>query len=254
MASICVCTPMYGGVCHGGYVKSLLQLKETLISHYHQFHFISIENESLIQRGRNTLVWYFLNKTNFTHLLFIDSDLAFNPEDVLKMLSFDKDIIGGIYPKKTINWDSVKSIMPNIELNNINKFTGEFVLAVDTLEPRIFFDQPFEVKHLGTGFMLIKRETFKKLEEHVGSYISNNYTDDSKQKTFNYFQVTVENNELLSEDYFFCNAFQKIGGKIYAAPWCDFEHNGNYRFSGSFVEHLKLQDGSFYKNETRTSS
>ncbi len=240
---------MYGGLCNSDYVKSLLDLKETLIKNYHSFNFISLTNESLIQRGRNTLAWYFLNNSNSTHLLFIDGDIGFNPEDVLKMLAADKSLIGGIYPKKQINWeDATLAIQTNKNLD-IESFTGKFVLNMDTVPERVFFDQPIEVKHIGTGFMLIKRHVFEDLREHVGFYIGNGNTEENGQPVYNYFQVTVDevDNVLLSEDYFFCKAYQKIGGKVYAAPWCNFFHSGTYRFRGSYVEQLKLRDGSFFK-------
>lgn len=247
MAHVCVCTPMYGGLCNGDYTRALLELKETLVKNYHTFNFIYLVNESLIQRGRNTLAWLFLNQTKDTHLLFIDSDLNFNSEDVLKMLAADKPVIGGIYPKKGLNWESIKIAMSKTDQKDFEKFSGDFVFDLEGSPERIYFDQPIEVKNIGTGFLMIKRHVFEELAPHVGTYIGNGYTEEKEQTVYNYFQVAVENNILLSEDYFFCRQYQKIGGKVYAAPWCNFEHNGNYRFRGSFVEQLKLNDGTFYK-------
>ena len=182
-----------------------------------------------------------------THLLFIDSDLNFAPEDVLKMIAADKPIIGGIYPKKTINWPALRKIIDKAPDEALDKFSGDFVVEFGDLPERLYFDQPIEVKNIGTGFLLIKRHVFEDIAEQVGSYIGNGYTNERDEVVHNYFQVAVEDNILLSEDYFFCREYQKFGGKVYAAPWCNFEHNGNYRFRGSFVEHLKLSDGSFYK-------
>lgn len=247
MAHVTVCTPMYGGVCNGDFTNSLLKLKELLVQNYHTFNFIYICNESLIQRGRNTLTWMFLNETKDTHLLFIDADLGFNAADVLKMLAADKPIIGGIYPKKAINWSVVKKAIDKVPDESLDTFAGDFVVEFAEVPDRLHFDQPIEVRNIGTGFMLIKRHVFEDLAEQVGSYLGNGYTNERDKVVYNYFQVGVEDNILLSEDYFFCREYQKFGGKVYAAPWCNFEHNGNYRFRGSFVEHLKLSDGSFYK-------
>jgi len=246
MASIAVCTPMYGGMCTGDFTESLIDLNRVLAENGHEFHFIYLTNESLIQRGRNTLAWFFLNTTQATHLLFIDADIGFKATDVLQMIEADKGIIAGIYPKKAISWDTVKAAY-NRDIENPERFSGVFVYDLKEKPDRIFFDQPLLLKNAGTGFMLIKREVFKELEETVGYYISNNYTQDRNQKIFNYFQVTVEEDTLLSEDYFFCRAYQKIGGEVYGAPWCNFRHLGTYQFSGSFVESLKLRDPSFFK-------
>jgi hypothetical protein len=248
MASIVVCTPMYNGVCSGAYTESLLQLNNLLNANGHSFHYICLTNESLIQRGRNTLAWYFLNTTEASHLMFIDADIGFRADDVIKMIEADREVIAGIYPKKGIDWESVKYAY-NRDLENPQRFSGMFVYDPVPGTERIFFDQPLELMNAGTGFMLIKREVFKELEDSVGSYISNNYTQDRDSKTFNYFQVAVDGDRLLSEDYFFCRAYQKIGGKIYGAPWCNFTHIGTYGFSGSFVDSLKLRDRAFLDKE-----
>ena len=245
MAHIVVATPMYGGQCHGDYMESVMALKEEVVKAGHSFSFLYVLNESLIQRARNTLVWYFMQGDG-THLLFIDADISFRPQDAMKMLEANVDLIGGIYPKKRINWEDIQLAVDKGQ-KDLQKFSGDFVVTLADNTDKIYFDQPLPVKHLGTGFMMIKREVFEKLKPFVGSYISNNHTSDRGSELFNYFQVTVRNDELLLEDYFFCRMFQDIGGISYAAPWCEFVHNGNYRFNGTFVEHLKVHDPAFYK-------
>jgi hypothetical protein len=245
MASIVVCTPMYGGVCHGSYTDSMIELGMVLREAGHSFSFIYLSNESLIQRARNTLAWYFLNTTNASHLFFIDADLGFEAKDVLRMIDADKDIIAGIYPKKALKMETLKKAL-NKGLPDPEKFAGDFVYRLHEDTERVYFDQPLRMKYAGTGFMLIKRDVFTKLMPVVGTYKSNNHTADGGEVTYNFFQVPVEDDELLSEDYFFCRAFDKIGGEIYGAPWCNFSHTGSYPFIGSFVEHLKINDPKFY--------
>ena len=97
-----VATPMYGGQCVGLYMKACLDLQAICVRYGMEVRFSFLFNESLITRARNYLVDEFL-RSGFTHLLFIDSDILFNPEDVLALLGLDKDVIGGPYPKKSIN-------------------------------------------------------------------------------------------------------------------------------------------------------
>lgn len=243
MAHIMVCTPMYGGLCHGGYTQALLELQQLFNKEGHKMDFSYLSNESLIQRGRNTLAWFFLEKSQATHLMFIDADIEFNPLDIIKMIDADVDVIGGIYPKKTINWKSVKNaIADNIDTSELERYSGDFVFRPLEGTAKIYFNNPLETDLIGTGFMLIKRQVLEDLKEHVGSYISNNATEDRNSVTYNFFQVTVENNELLSEDYFFCRVVRRAGKKIYSAPWANFVHNGNYRFRGSFRDFVILTD------------
>ncbi len=248
MAHIVVSTPMYGGLCCGGFSEALLGLQELLRKEGHAMDFAYITNESLVQRARNTLAWFFLEKTQGTHMMFIDADIEFNPEDVLKMINADKDLIGGVYPKKGINWNDIKKAL-ELNLEEPERFSGNFVFRPIKSEEKVVFNEPLETDLIGTGFMLIKRNVFERLKEYVGSYVSNNDTIDRHSVTYNFFQVPVENNELLSEDFFFCRAFRRIGGQVYSAPWANFVHNGNYRFRGSFIEHVKLSAGHYSQNK-----
>src|SRR5271156_5321405 len=105
-----VATPMYGGSCHGMYMKSSLDLQGVCQQYGIETRFSFIFNESLITRARNYLVDEFL-RSGYTHLLFIDADIHFDPKDVIALMALDKDIIGAPYPKKSIKWGSVITAM-----------------------------------------------------------------------------------------------------------------------------------------------
>ena len=93
-----IATPMYGGMNHGLYMKSCLDLQTTFMRYGIEIKFSFLFNESLITRARNYLVDEFL-RSDYTHMLFIDSDINFNAQDVIALLALDKDVIGGPYPK-----------------------------------------------------------------------------------------------------------------------------------------------------------
>jgi hypothetical protein len=240
---ILIATPMYGGQCAGFYTQSLLNLPATLKEAGIESMFTFMFNESLITRARNALANAFL-KSDCTHLMFIDSDIGFNPADIVKMVQADKKVIGGIYPKKEINWNTVKQAMDNgVENNMLKYFTGSFVvnLVNYATEVTVPVDQPVEIMNAGTGYLLIKREVFTELEPHVPHYFNDVHdlgnTMQARDKIHEYFATSIEEEtgRLLSEDYHFCAIYRKIGGQIWAAPWAVLTHVGTYAFEGRLI-------------------
>ena len=225
-------TPAYGGMMCTEYVQSLMSLQDGMQKAGHKVTAIFLGNESLIQRGRNTIAHHFL-QTDASHLLFCDADQKFRPQDVAKMIRADKGIIGGCVPMKGINWDRVRmgAVLNHQDLSqltgifNINELPGH-----EMADP----DQPFQVKHVGTGFMLIRRDVFETLMPHVGYYTNGGVTIPKGEKVYDFFKVQNVDGELLSEDYNFCHDYRQHGGEVWAAPWCELGHFGAYCFSGQY--------------------
>ena len=99
---IMVCTPMYGGMCSGMYAKAASDLAPLCTQYQMDLKYFYLFNESLIPRARNYLVDEFM-RSHYTHLMFIDADIHFDPNDVLTLAALDKDIIGGPYPKNVLH-------------------------------------------------------------------------------------------------------------------------------------------------------
>jgi hypothetical protein len=244
-----VATPMYGGQNHGLYMKACLDLQGLCLQYGVQIKFSFLFNESLITRARNYLVDEFLDRSDCTHMLFIDSDVNFNPQDVIALLALDKDVIGGPYPKKAIKWRSVKKAVekhPDIEPQLLEKVAGDFVFNPVKGTAQFTVSEPLEVLEIGTGFMMIKREVFNKMKEaypeikykpdHVGQA---NF--DGTRYIHAYFDTVIDTKDsitgggsdrYLSEDYMFCQMWRKIGGQIFLCPWMRTAHIGTYHFQG----------------------
>jgi hypothetical protein len=242
MAKLFVASPMYGGMCTGHYTQAILQLQGLCQQNRIDMAASFMFNESLITRARNSLVHGFL-KSGFTHLMFIDADIRFNPNDIMAMLLADKEIICGIYPKKEINWDMVKRASDaGIPADQLKYYSGTHVVNLADRSGYAEFEvsTPGEILNGGTGFMLIKREVFEKLSPLVPTYV-NNATDLSGKlgaeeiKEFFTTSIEPETQHLLSEDYHFCRIWREAGGKIYAAPWAQLGHVGTYLFDGSLA-------------------
>ena len=240
---IFIATPMYGGMCAGFYTQSIIQLLTTCQANGVDADFSFMFNESLITRARNSLTHTFL-KTDCSHLMFIDSDIKFRAEDVIHMIRADKDILCGIYPKKEINWHSVKAAMDRgVPFDQLKSHTGSFVVNLVNYvgEVTVPVGEPVEIFNGGTGFMLIKRSVFDKLGESVPSY-SNDVVDlggkmQQSEPIKEFFTTSIEpgTNRLLSEDYHFCRIWRESGGQVFAAPWCHLSHIGTYAFEGQLT-------------------
>lgn len=244
-----VATPMYGGMAHGLYIKSSLDLQNTMSKYGIETKFSFLFNESLITRARNYLVDEFL-RTDCTHFLFIDSDIGYTAQDVVALMALDKEVIGGPYPKKAINWENVAKAArqhPDMEPQELEKLVGQYVFNVVKGTKSFSVTEPLEVMEIGTGFMMIKREVFDKMKD---AYPKIHYKPDHVgQKNFDgsryihaYFDTVIDytdsitaggSDRYLSEDYMFCQMWRKIGGQIYLCPWMKTSHVGSYAFNGN---------------------
>lgn len=233
-----VATPMYGGQCFGTFVQPLLQLQMMCAVKGIEFQFRIITNESLIPRARNLLAREFL-KSGYTHMLFIDADIEFNPQDVFKMIEADKPLIGGTYPGKKINWENVHNAVGHgIAPEHLTHFTALPMIRLkrETMDlNKVNMGEPVEVRAVPTGFMMIKREVFEKLEDKVPNYPDPYAEDKSKAEvTKIFFDTSMRGDDYLSEDYHFCYLWTDNGGEVYWAPWVVLNHIGTYVFQGGF--------------------
>ena len=247
--SLFVATPMYGGMNHGLYAKACLDLQAICMQYGVTVKFSFLFNESLITRARNYLVDEFLNRSDCTHLLFLDADIHFNPQDVIALLALDKDVIGGPYPKKAIKWASVKKALdknPGITPQDLEKVTGDYVFNPVRGTDKFSVADPLEVLEIGTGFMLVKREVFPKMEQaypqlrYKPDHVGQAHFDGSRY-IHAYFDTIIDTKDsatgggsdrYLSEDYMFCQLWRKIGGQIWLCPWMRADHIGTYHFKG----------------------
>lgn len=244
-------TPMYGGQCAGIYARSVADLSAKCLAEGIELKSYFLFNESLIPRARNYCVDHFL-RSDCTHMMFIDSDIGFDPVLVMQLLALADpngpyDIIGAAYPKKNISWEKVKAAVDkgvaDEDPNNLAHFIGDFVFNPAPTESGVIpLGEPVEVLELGTGFMMIQRRVF---EKYVEAYPDIMYRPDHARSADHngerdigmYFQAAVDpfsgSRRYLSEDYWFCQHVRRMGGKVWLCPWMELEHMGSYTFGGS---------------------
>jgi hypothetical protein len=246
-----VATPMYGGACAGMYARSIADLSAICAKYEIPLQLYYLFNESLITRARNYCVDEFL-RSDATHLMFIDSDIGFNPQDVIALLALqtdesEYDIIGGPYPKKCISWEKIKIAVDkgfaDEDPNNLEKFVGDYVFNPKGGAKEIPINAPVEVMEMGTGFMMIRRKTFDVYKEafpHL-SYKPDHIRTaafDGSREIHAYFDCIIDpvSKRYLSEDYMFCYNTEKAGMKVWLCPWMSMQHVGSYNFGGSLAD------------------
>jgi hypothetical protein len=246
-----VATPMYGGQCAGMYAKSIADLSAMCAKYQIPMQIYYLFNESLITRARNYCVDEFMRSTA-THLMFIDSDIGFNPQDVIALLAIttdesEYDVIGGPYPKKCISWEKIKTAVDkgvaDKNPNDLEKYVGDYVFNPKSSQKEIPLGEPVEVREIGTGFMMIRRKTF---EDYAKNYPELSYKPDhvrtehfdGTREIHAYFDCIIdpESKRYLSEDYMFCYNVQKMGSKVWFCPWMKLQHVGHYVFGGSLAD------------------
>lgn len=207
--SLFIATPMYGGVNHGGYTSSMVKLNWLLRSNGINYYYKSIANESLIQRARNYLADDFM-RSGYTHFLFVDSDIEFDPSNVIQMLALadyhsNFDIVCGPYSKKTIAWEKIIFAIQQGSIsdpNQLEQYVGDYVFNLipdKNGKAYISLNKPVEVQEGGTGFMLIQRKVFEKFADaYPDRYY---YPDHKRQKYFDgsrkivaYFDSIIDRN------------------------------------------------------------
>jgi len=210
MTKIHFMTPCYGGqiteVCFSSYLQwTILAMQNNL-----NFQVDTLSNESNVNRARNSCAAKFL-AGDATHLMFVDADIQFRAEDIVKLVAHDKDIVGGIYPQKTLP--------PKMVVNTLDNGRREGDLV--------------EVGTLGTGFMLIKRTVFTQMIE-AGAQ---KYTDAiglssvENDHQFDFFNCMIDSQgRYLTEDWSFCRRWRELGGQIWADTAVALAHVGYYRF------------------------
>lgn len=238
-------TPCYGGMVSHNYLNSVIRLKELCLKYNIECTIHTIGNESLITRGRSYFVSIILTNKIFTHLLFIDADISFNPESVIRMIMSDKDVIAGIYPKKNINYTKlIECVKHNVENKTsmaVPQSIYDYCINLEKIENIKCDKGIIEAMYVGTGFMMIKRQVIEKMVE---AYPETKYNNDvegycmngNENNFYMLFDCIIDpvSKRYLSEDFTFCYRWRSLGGKIYADLGCDLTHTGTYDWQGSF--------------------
>ena len=244
-------TPMYGGTAHGGYVCAVAMLFALCAIKKIEIIIEYMTHESLIPRARNMLVKAFFNHKDCTHLLFIDADIRFDPYDILKLLEFDKEIIGMPYAKKLIDWNAIQqqsqAANGNLSKELLEKCGLSYIVrCLAGQDPN---NPIYEAQEIGTGIMMIQKSVFEKMiiaypDLYALSDDTSRFKDEDIEgrKYYLFFETMLDHStkRYLSEDYAFCKRWRDIGGKIHIYLPVTTTHYGSYAYQYD-SSRIKLQ-------------
>lgn len=240
-------TPCYGGNVSHHYMISALNLQAACMKMGVGLSFQMLGNDSLITRARNLVVSQFLDMPHATHLLFIDADIGFTPDQVFALIAADKDVVGGVYPMKRMDWQGFKhqarignEDLPAAAMNYVVEFEDPDHLPLDS--------RYAPVRYIGTGFLMIRRAVFAKLAEHYPDLAFNGMNmgvnpELASPNTYGFFDCMIdpETRTYLSEDYAFCKRWRDIGGAIWADLLSRLTHVGPTDFNGDLPAMIRAR-------------
>lgn len=204
---VLICTPAFGGLITTQYTTSLLGTLSALRNKQIPYEVYFLANESLIPRARNKCAKYALDN-HFTDLLFIDADMIWSPDWVIKLLESRFSIIGGTYPVKQFPLRLNFNALPeHSEDWGRDRSVEQYVRFVQKYAEE---DGTVQVRHLPTGFLKIETVALSVLKEHVKTYSS--FEFNTLQTYYDFFPTGVNAyGDYLSEDWGFCEIAQKDG-------------------------------------------
>ena len=243
--SLMVATPCYGGQVTTLYANSLLKLQSACRARGIDFQWLMLGGDALITRARADLVAHFLDRPDTTHLLFIDADIGFEPQQVFRLIDFDADMAACAYPAKRIDWQRVREAvlagLPELQATAL-----EYVFEVEDPARIVARDGFARVRYAGTGFLMIRRAVLTKL---CGAYPQLQYrhtsstTDPLGQSPHRFAlfdcMIDPQSGVYLSEDYAFCRRWTGIGGEIWVDVESKLTHVGPLAFAGNFATQFR---------------
>lgn len=232
------------------YAGSLLKLQTACQQRGVRMQVQMMGSDALITRARQNIVADFLANEAATHLLFVDADIGFEPEQVFRLLEFDADVSAAVYPIKRIDWAKVgaavkagRTPVDAAALSYLIEFTNPDQIEVDRGFTRVRF--------AGTGFLMIQRRVLVAMMERYPElrYGHDHKPDDKLAGSgFRYalFNCMIDETSgtYLSEDFSFCKRWTDMGGKIWADLESRLTHVGTVNFRGDLATQFTRTESS----------
>lgn len=201
---IFVAIPVYDGKLHVQLVRSLLNEQVLAVANGDDFTVNFLSSNAGIAQGRNQLATEFLD-SGFDRLVFLDSDVTWEPGDLVRLAHQPVDFVGGCYRLKREKESYPIAWLPDPEGKGL--WANEQGLL--------------QVEGLPTGFLALSRHVFQSM---LDRHPERELTIQCGQKAFCFFQMPLVDGHLYGEDFYFCREWLEGGGKIYLDPMLKLTH------------------------------
>jgi hypothetical protein len=235
-----VATPCFGGQVSSIYAGSIFHLQRVVRSRPNiDLTVLMRDGDALITRARANLVTLFLDDPSATHLLFVDADIGFEPDQVFRLIESGADVVAGVYPIKRVNWDKAKRMLGS-DWPRMPSAALDYVLEIDNPDHVIAVNGFTRVRFAGTGFLMIRRHVLERMCQHP-AYASLQFFGEhsldalaGSPNRFALFECMIDakTGTYLSEDFAFCRRWTDIGGEIWADLESRLDHVGPSVFRG----------------------
>ena len=241
--NLTIATPCFGGQVSTIYASSLFALQQTVqkLSNVNLKVHLR-DGDALITRARANLVTLFLDDPAATHLLFVDADIGFTPQQVFRLLESGADVVAGCYPIKQVNWDKVRRVVASSH-PNLGSASLDYVLELDNPDQVKVVNGFTRVRYAGTGFLMIRRHVLEKMCAHPDYALLQflrEHSLDALAGSPNRFaliecMIDPATGTYLSEDFAFCKRWTDIGGETWADLESRLDHVGPSVFRGDIA-------------------
>jgi hypothetical protein len=238
--NLVVATPCFGGQISVLYAASLFKLQQEIRRYSGlTLKVLFKDGDALITRARASLSAQFLSDAAATHLLFLDADIGFEPEQVLRLITCGADMCAAVYPVKRIDWERMKR---SIETAAPDPAAAALRYVFEVENPKAVIERSgfLKVRYAGTGFLMIRRGALEAMCARPPElqYKRDHAADDGAagDKRFALFESMIaDDGTYLSEDFAFCKRWTDMGGEIWADLRSTLSHVGPMTFRGNLA-------------------
>lgn len=243
MPKLLIATPAFGELFYTPYVHTIFRLHRTLVPAGWTLSFASIAFADIAE-SRNFLLTHWFDKTDASHILFVDSDMGFEPQLVQEMLALNKPVVGAISPRRAINLQRLAKIVKEGGVDDERAISRAHDYIVQTVRGRTAGRQKgfIEVEGCGAGVMLISRACIEQMLKKLPELSDRTAPKTSPlarnlDRLIRAFDPVTTSIGRMSEDFSFCHRWHKeCGGEIWANTDRKITHVGLHHYEGRYAD------------------